>query len=357
MCPGPDTSSVKTALLGSALVGTATANVAVNVLAVNDAPELADFDDTTVAVEQTAMRLDPDVTVSDAELDSLDGGAGLYTGATSRSPARRRHCGRRVRLRHHGRAVHRQRQRPQIRRRDLRDDRQCRRHAHHHVHQHRTSATTALVNDVLRHITYTNTATRRPGRSRWSICSPTETPAFKARAELEAYSPRRPSTSLPVDDPTILADDSATTNENSAAFIKVIDNDSDPDAPLVIRAINGTPIAVNGTVLVANGKVSLGGDGTLVYEPGLRLPRQDLVHLSGRNRTALSVLRPGDVRGRLRQRHADPDRGWHRWHRDGLRRRGAGTEPQRQHRQLRHPLHRRDQCRDRRQLHVLHHLG
>ena len=47
----------------------------------------------------------------------------------------------------------------------------------------------------------------------------------------------------------------------------MLDNDSDPDAPLVVRAINGTPIAVNGTVLVANGKVSLGGDGTLVYEP------------------------------------------------------------------------------------------
>ncbi len=79
---GPDTADIKTALLESALVGTATANVAITVLAVNDAPELANFGDTTVAVEQTAARLDLDVTVSDAELDTLNGGAGLYTGAS-----------------------------------------------------------------------------------------------------------------------------------------------------------------------------------------------------------------------------------------------------------------------------------
>ena len=266
---GPDTAGIKTALLESALVGSATANVAVNVLAVNDAPELADFGDTTVAVEQTTVRLDPDMTVSDAELDALNGGAGLYTGAS-------------FTLARTGGAIA-----EDVFGFDITD-------ALFTVSGNDLKSgdatfativnaggmltiaftstgaptTTALVNDVLRHIIYTNTSDAPPGRVTLEY-------AFSdGNAGDEQGSNGVGSTIgtkivdiAPVDDPTILADDSATTNENSAAFIKVLDNDSDPDAPFVIRAINGTPIAVNGTVMVANGKVSLGGDGTLVYEP------------------------------------------------------------------------------------------
>ena len=123
---GPDTADIKTALLESGLVGTATANVVITVLAVNDAPELANFGDTTVAVEQTAARLDLDVAVSDAELDHAQWRRRpLYRREFHARPHGRRRCGGRIRLRHRGRAVHRQRQRPQVRRRHLRDDRQC----------------------------------------------------------------------------------------------------------------------------------------------------------------------------------------------------------------------------------------
>ena len=50
--------------------------------AVNDAQVLANLGDAVSAIEQAAVRLDNDVTVSDVELDALNGGAGLYTGAT-----------------------------------------------------------------------------------------------------------------------------------------------------------------------------------------------------------------------------------------------------------------------------------
>jgi VCBS repeat-containing protein len=266
---GPDTAGVKTALLESALVGSATANVAVNVLALNDAPELANLGDTTVALEQTAVRLDPDVVVSDAELDALNGGAGLYTGAT-------------FTIARTGAAV------PEdvfgfdftgalfavsgselefagatFATLDNADGALTITFT-----SAETAATTALVNDLLRHITYANASDAPPGQVALEY-------AFSDGNVAGEQGSGDPASAIglkiidiaPVDDPTIVADDSASTNENSAAFITVLDNDSDPDAPLVIRAINGTPIAINGTVIVANGKVSLSGDGTLVYEP------------------------------------------------------------------------------------------
>ena len=270
---GPDTAGVKTALLESALTGTATANVAITVLAGNDAPQFINFGDTTAALEQTAARLDLDVTVSDAELDALDGGAGLYTGAS-------------LTLQRDGGA--------------LAED----------VFgfdttgalftvsgndlkfggatfativngggalsitftSAETPATTTLVNDVLRHITYTNASDAPPGQVvlSWGF-SDGNSGDLQGEGGVGAVLTTKTVDITPVDDPTTVADDSASTNENSAAFIRVLDNDSEPDTPLVVRAINGTPIAVNETVLVANGKVSLGGDGTLVYEPAFGL--------------------------------------------------------------------------------------
>ena len=213
-----------------------------------------------------------------------------------------------------------------------------------------TPATTALVNDVLRHVTYTNTSDAPPGQVAlayvFSDGNSGDLQGERRSRKRTHHEDRRHRAGRRSDD---LADDSATTNENSAAFIKVLDNDSDPDAPLVVRAINGTPIAVNGTVLVANGKVSLGGDGTLVYEPAFGFhdrrrspirPEPDCTISSSTGRRSRTI---STASRRSRPRAASVAR-------DGLRRRGAGAEPQRQHRQLRHPLHRRDQCRDRRQL-------
>ena len=195
---GPDTAGVKTALLESALTGTATANVAITVLAVNDAPQLANLGDTAAAVEQTAARLDPDVTVSDPDLDALNGGAGLYTGAS-------------LTLQRDGGAVTEdvfgfdttsalltgQRQRSRVRRRDLRDDRQRRRRAEHRLHQcrdagdHRAGERRAASH----HLHQRERRAARAGRAAPGA-SPTETlEIFKAKAESEVYSPRRPSTS------------------------------------------------------------------------------------------------------------------------------------------------------------------
>ena len=72
---GPDTANAKTALLQSALLGPATANVEITVNAVNDVPQLADLAGTLATIEQTAVLLAANATVSDAELDALNGGA------------------------------------------------------------------------------------------------------------------------------------------------------------------------------------------------------------------------------------------------------------------------------------------
>ena len=266
---GPDTAGVKTALLESALTGTATANVAITVLAVNDAPQFANLGDTTAALEQTAVRLDLDVTVSDAELDALNGGTGLYTGAS-------------FTLQREGGALAEDvfgfdttGALFTVSGNDLKfggatfativnDDGAL----SITFTSAETPATTALVNDVLRHITYTNASDAPPGQVvlSWGF-SDGNSGDLQGEGGVGSVLTTKTVDIAPVDDPTTVADDSATTNENSAAFIRVLDNDSEPDTPLVVRAINGTPIAVNGTVLVANGKVSLGGDGTLVYEP------------------------------------------------------------------------------------------
>lgn len=61
-------------------VNTETASVTVN--SVNDAPTLADFDDSPNFTEGgTPIPLDTDATISDVELDALNGGAGNYSGA------------------------------------------------------------------------------------------------------------------------------------------------------------------------------------------------------------------------------------------------------------------------------------
>ena len=71
----------------------------------------------------------------------------------------------------------------------------------------------------------------------------------------------------PIDDPTAMTDDSASTTEDTPVTVAVLGNDSDPDTPLAVRKINGAPIAVGGSVTVANGSVVLNADGTLTFTP------------------------------------------------------------------------------------------
>ena len=64
-----------------------------------------------------------------------------------------------------------------------------------------------------------------------------------------------------------IADDAASTNEDTAVTINVNANDSFENPGHVITAINGTAIAVGGSVTVANGSVTLNADGTLTFAP------------------------------------------------------------------------------------------
>ncbi|UPK40778.1 cadherin domain-containing protein (plasmid) [Bradyrhizobium sp. 186] len=64
---------------GGTSTGTATATI--NVTAVDDAPVLTNVDLTVSSVEQTLALLDTDVTVFDAEYSALNGGAGDYAGS------------------------------------------------------------------------------------------------------------------------------------------------------------------------------------------------------------------------------------------------------------------------------------
>ena len=66
-----------------------------------------------------------------------------------------------------------------------------------------------------------------------------------------------------------IADDTATTNEDTPVTINVDANDSFENSGHVITAINGTAIAVGGSVAVANGSVRLNADGTLTFTPTL----------------------------------------------------------------------------------------
>ena len=64
-----------------------------------------------------------------------------------------------------------------------------------------------------------------------------------------------------------IANDTATTNEDSAVTINVNANDSFENSGHAITAINGTSIVTNGVVAVANGTVRLNADGTLTFTP------------------------------------------------------------------------------------------
>ena len=64
-----------------------------------------------------------------------------------------------------------------------------------------------------------------------------------------------------------IANDTATTNEDTSVAIDVNANDSFENPGHVISAINGTSVVANGVVSVANGSVGLNADGTLNFTP------------------------------------------------------------------------------------------
>lgn len=64
-----------------------------------------------------------------------------------------------------------------------------------------------------------------------------------------------------------IANDTVTTNEDTAVTINVNANDTFENSAHTITAINGTAVAVNGTVTVANGTARLNADGTITFTP------------------------------------------------------------------------------------------
>ncbi|WP_283193223.1 tandem-95 repeat protein [Rhizobium sp. AN80A] len=68
-----------------------------------------------------------------------------------------------------------------------------------------------------------------------------------------------------------IANDTATTNEDTAVVIAVDANDSFENAGHTITAINGSAIVTNGVVNVASGTVRLNADGTLTFTPSVNV--------------------------------------------------------------------------------------
>ncbi len=80
--PTTTTRTVSVTLTDNDGLTSATSSTSVSISAVNDAPVFTGLDGTPTVNEQTAVVLDSNATVADAELDALNGGAGNYSGAT-----------------------------------------------------------------------------------------------------------------------------------------------------------------------------------------------------------------------------------------------------------------------------------
>jgi Ca2+-binding RTX toxin-like protein len=73
---------------------------------------------------------------------------------------------------------------------------------------------------------------------------------------------------IPLNDPPVAVDDTATVAEDQSVVIAALANDTDADHdPLAVSAINGQAFDANGRVVLANGTVALNADGTLTFTP------------------------------------------------------------------------------------------
>ncbi|MGI2006269.1 retention module-containing protein, partial [Shewanella oncorhynchi] len=73
----------------------------------------------------------------------------------------------------------------------------------------------------------------------------------------------------PVDDPSILANDSATVAEDTAATGNVLDNDSDIDSTLSVVSftVNGDTVTAGTTVVLEGGSLVINADGSYTFTP------------------------------------------------------------------------------------------
>ena len=93
-----------------------------------------------------------------------------------------------------------------------------------------TAATPALVNDVLAHITYTNTSDAPPASVVLDYSFNDGNPANGQGSGAAGSDTGTTTVNIaPVDDPATVSDDSLSTVENTPVTVDVLANDSDPD--------------------------------------------------------------------------------------------------------------------------------
>ena len=131
-----------------------------------------------------------------------------------------------------------------------------------------TAATTALVNDVLRHIVYINSSDTPSGPVTLLYTFHDGSPGNGQGGGQPATATGTTTINVaPIDDFTVTQDDAVHTAEDTPVIIDVLANDGDVDSELSVIGIDGGPIAVGETVAVAHGSVTLNDDGTLTFTP------------------------------------------------------------------------------------------
>ena len=265
---GPDTADTKTALLDSALM-VWTATVSVDVTPVNDPPVLYSLSPFINALEQTGLIINGGITVFDTDLDPLNGGNGLYTGASLTLTRQGGANAEDVFLLDPGGALF------TLDGHDIKaggatfatfdnDDGTLT----INFTSAGTAATTALVNDVLRHIVYINSSDTPPGPVTLLYTFDDGSPGNGQGGGQPATATGTTTINVaPIDDFTVTQDDAVRTAEDTPVVIDVLANDSDVDSELSVIGIDGGPIAVGETVAVAHGSVTLNEDGTLTFTP------------------------------------------------------------------------------------------
>ena len=248
----------------------------ITITPVNDSPVLDSLGGTVTTDEQTAVVLDTDALIADVDLDPLNGGSGDYHGA-SLTVARQ------------GGA-------------DAQDDfgfdltgalftvdgNNIRSGGFVFAHFSDgggtltinfeslvTTSTSALVDNVLQHITYTNTSDTPPTTVLIDYSFNDGSPGNGQGSGAPATATGSTSVTItPVDDPGVANDDLFVTDEATALVAgNVFANngfgaDSDPDSALAVTKINGVSGVVGTQVTLASGALlTLNANGTFDYDP------------------------------------------------------------------------------------------
>ncbi|WP_264914997.1 retention module-containing protein, partial [Shewanella xiamenensis] len=86
---------------------------------------------------------------------------------------------------------------------------------------------------------------------------------------LAAFAPDTPEQSIAIDSPSLLANDSITIDEDSAATGNVLSNDSDIDSTLSVVSftVNGNTVTAGTTVALEGGSLIINADGSYTFTP------------------------------------------------------------------------------------------